>query len=81
MTASLIPTMRELDSRTNDGLHFRLLWGPDDGRIAVTVDDGKTGEQLAFDVSDHERALEAFRHPFAYAAWHGLGAGVGQLAA
>ena len=75
MTANHIPTMRELDSRTNDGLHVRLLWDPDDGRIAVVVDDAKTGEELAFDVPDRERALHAFRHPFAYAAWHGVEAG------
>lgn len=76
MTTTQIPTMRELDSRTNDGLHVRLLWGPDDGRIAVVVDDAKSGEQLAFDVPHRERALQAFRHPFSYAAWHAVGAGM-----
>jgi len=57
MTAHHISTMRELDSRTNDRLHVRLLWASDDGRIAVVVDDGKTGEQLAFDVPDREKLV------------------------
>ena len=89
MTATHISSMRELDSRTNDGLHVRLLWGPDDGRFAVVVEDAKRCEQLAFDVPDRERALHAFRHPFSYAAWHGVDTGTsvgaptpfGQLAA
>ena len=74
MTDELSHTMRELHSRTNDGIHVRLLWGPDDGRVAVTVADAKTGDRFAFDVGDPDRALHAFRHPFSYAAWRGIDA-------
>ncbi|HEY7455451.1 MAG TPA: hypothetical protein VH683_12850 [Thermoleophilaceae bacterium] len=66
MTASDLSTMRELDSRTGDGLHVRLLWRSADDRLAVSVADWKAGEHYAFDVVDRERALDAFRHPFAY---------------
>ena len=72
MKDDLIHTMRELHSRTTDGLHVRLLWGPDDGRVAVTVADTKSGSRFAFEVADRERALHAFRHPFSYAAWYGI---------
>ena len=64
--------MRELDSRTNDGLEIRLLWDPDDGRVAVAVADSRTGDEFGFEVHDRERAREAFQHPFAYAAWRGI---------
>jgi hypothetical protein len=66
MTASDLSTMRELDSRTGDGLHVRLLWNAADDRLAVSVADWKAGEHYAFDVVDGERALHAFRHPFTY---------------
>lgn len=72
MTAQLLQTMRELDSRTNDGLEVRLLWDPDDGRVAVAVTDWKTGDELGFEVHERERAREAFQHPFSYAAWRGI---------
>lgn len=67
MTPALLHTMRELDSRTNDGLEVRLLWDPDDGRVAVAVADSKTGDEFGFEVHEHEHAREAFQHPFSYA--------------
>ena len=72
MNAELPYTMRELHSRTNDGIHVRPLWGPDGGRGAVTIADTKTGDRFAFDVAEPDRALHAFWHPFSYAAWHGI---------
>lgn len=72
MTTQLPHTMRELDSRTNDGLNVRLLWDPADGRVAVEVTDSKRGEELRFEVHQRERAREAFEHPFSYAAWLGI---------
>lgn len=73
MTPQALHTMRELGSRTNDGIDVRLLWEPDDGRIAIAVADSKRGEQFGFEVSDRERAREAFQHPFSYGAWRGIG--------
>ena len=60
---------RELDSRSNDGMHIRLLWHTDDGHLLVTVDDTKTGETFEVPIDERERALDVFHHPYAYAAW------------
>jgi hypothetical protein len=72
MSGQVEESIHELDSRTNDGIHVRLLWGPLDGRLAVTLCDDKTGEAFVLDVRAGERALDVFHHPYAYAAWHGL---------
>ena len=61
-------TTRELDSRTNDGIHVQLLWIPRDGHASVVVTDSKTGETLELPVRDGDRALDVFHHPYAYAA-------------
>ena len=68
MTPQMLLTGRELDSRIVDGLHVRLIWSPDDQRVAVTVTDTKTGEGFVVEVGDGERALDVFHHPYAYAA-------------
>lgn len=60
-------TTRELDSRTSDGIHVRLLWHPDDGQVSVAVDDTKTGEVFELPVGDRDSAVEVFHHPFAFA--------------
>jgi len=44
-----------------------LLWAPADDSVHVTVVHEGTGEVLAFPV-DRAKALDAFYHPFAYAA-------------
>jgi hypothetical protein len=58
---------RELDSRTSDGIHVRLLWHTDEERVSVAVEDIKTGEAFEVAVTDPERALDVFHHPYAYA--------------
>jgi hypothetical protein len=63
-------TFRELDHRSHDRIDVRLLWRAGDDRVIVAVADEKTGERFSIDVHDDERALDVFRHPFAYAAWH-----------
>ena len=68
MEASFDPTSaKELDARTNDGVEVRLLWHPSSNCVAVEVADGRTGEQFALAVQAAD-ALDAFHHPFAYAA-------------
>jgi broad specificity polyphosphatase/5'/3'-nucleotidase SurE len=47
MTVHVLQKMRELHSRRNDGIHVRLLWSEDDGRVAVAVSDARTGEEFA----------------------------------
>ena len=66
---SRIGTMtRELDSRTNDGIHVRLLGHPDDAPVSVAVHDTKTDDAFELQVPDGSRALDVFHHPYAYAA-------------
>ncbi len=64
-------TTLELDYRINDGLEVLLLWQPESNRITVKVYDGKTGDDFDFDV-DPADAMDAFHHPYAYAASRGL---------
>jgi hypothetical protein len=72
MTLHTLQTMRELHSRRNDGIQVRLLWSEADGRVAVSVDDAKTGDAFAVEVRPGDRALDVFHHPYAYAASRGV---------
>jgi hypothetical protein len=58
---------RELASRESDGLAVRLVWHPSDDAVTVSVTDSRTGDRFQLAV-DRNRALDAFYHPFAYAA-------------
>jgi hypothetical protein len=58
---------RELDNRISDGIHIRLLWHPCDGHVSVAVNDTKTGDVFELPVRAGDRALDVFRHPYAYA--------------
>jgi hypothetical protein len=68
MTVAALPSLRELHSRTADGIVVRLLWCEDDNRVFVAVKDQKTGETFSVEVPAGERPLHVFDHPFAYAA-------------
>ena len=57
---------RELAVRDSDGVHVRLLWHPGDG-VTVSVEDARFGDRFQIAVAP-DRALDAFYHPFAYAA-------------
>ncbi len=72
MAAQTLASMRELDSRTSDGISIRLLWHEPDGRLFVSVADSKTGDAFDLEVRDRDRTSEVFHHPFAYAAWYHL---------
>ena len=65
-SADMLP--RELDNRTSDGIHVRLLWHPHDNHVSVTVNDTKTGESFELEVEGGQRPLDVFDHPYAYAA-------------
>ena len=43
-----------------------------DGGVSVTVYDATTGDHFTVPVLACDRALDVFRHPFAYAAWRGV---------
>jgi hypothetical protein len=68
MTEPPIRITRELDRRTGDGIEVRLLWCQNDGHVTVAVTDTKTGEAFDLPVREGDRALDVFRHPYAYAA-------------
>jgi hypothetical protein len=72
MTAQILHTMRELHSRTVDGIHVRMLWHERDGRVTIAVADDKTGDAFAVEVREGERAMDVCHHPYAYAAWRGM---------
>jgi hypothetical protein len=56
----------ELASRRTDGLDVALLWHPRADAVTVSVVDHRSGDEIHFAVP-HDRALDAFHHPFAYA--------------
>jgi hypothetical protein len=58
---------RELAARQSHGLAVVLRWHPCDGTVTVAVADARTGNRLEFAV-DRKHALDAFYHPYAYAA-------------
>ena len=57
---------RELDHRRSDGIEVTLLWNTRTDDVLVAVDE-RDGGRFEFTVHPAE-ALEAFHHPYAYAA-------------
>jgi hypothetical protein len=57
--------MRELAHRLGDGFEVKLLWGEEDGRLTVLVNDWRTDESFEVEARA-DNALEVFNHPFAY---------------
>jgi len=67
-----VATMRrELAHRSTDGIDVSLLWDKRSDRVTIELVDGRIDERLDFEVA-HEKALDAFRHPYAYAPAHAL---------
>ena len=58
---------RELAARENDGIHVLPLWHPSQEAVTVSVGDARGGHRFDLAVA-RDRALQAFHHPFAYAA-------------
>jgi len=67
MTKSAATERRELAHRTGNGIDVTLLWTKSTNRVTIAVADTHSGEELEFEV-DRSRALDAFNHPYAYAA-------------
>ena len=61
------PQTRELACRESDGIHVLLLWHPGEHALTVSVEDARLGDRFQLAVAP-DRALDAFYHPFAYAA-------------
>jgi hypothetical protein len=78
-----IAIRRELAHRASDGIEVSLFWGPSADRVTVEVFDSRFSEGFEFEVDGCD-ALDAFHHPFAYAASRAVGspiAATGALAA
>jgi hypothetical protein len=61
----------ELDYRATDGVEVSLLWHKPTDRLFVSVNDTRLSEAFELDVAG-DYALDAFRHPYAYAYSRGL---------
>jgi len=62
----------ELAAREADGLQIVLVWRPRDDRLEVVVEDTREGLSFTLAASTGKEALEAYHHPFAYSAAHGI---------
>jgi hypothetical protein len=69
-----IGSSTDLASRENDGLAVMLLWNRATDRIKVAVADSRLDDEFELEVPSAD-ALDAFNHPFAYAADRGLSFG------
>ena len=58
---------RELAVRESNGIQVVLLWHPGEDALSVSVEDVRAGSGFELAVAP-ECALDAFNHPFAYAA-------------
>ena len=58
---------RELARRLSGSDEVRLLWHPEIDRVELSVSDITTGEGFHIAVAP-ETAMDAFHHPYAYAA-------------
>lgn len=67
MTATAVTNRRELAHRKSDGIEISLLWSEASNQVTIAALDTRSGELLEFEV-DGSAALDAFTHPFAYAA-------------
>ena len=68
-----------LARRKNAGIHVSLLWAEDTKSVAVLVHDDSTDDQFELSVEAGANALDAFEHPYAYAAWRGVAYRLGDL--
>jgi len=64
------PKRMELDRREADGISVTLSWDCVGNRVIVSVVEA-TGDSFEVTVED-ANALDAFRHPYAYAAFRGV---------
>ena len=68
MTTATITRRTELAHRASDGLDVYLFWNEPGNCVTVSVVDARTDDTFELEV-DGRRALDAYNHPFAYAAW------------
>ena len=69
--AGTSPDCLELARRSSSGIEVGLYWSKTTNRVSIDVFDQRLDEGFAFEV-DGADALEAFNHPYAYAAARGI---------
>ena len=70
MTTIELPERWELAHRTNDGIDVTLFWSKAPNRVTISVFHARSPTALEVEV-DGAEALDAFNHPYAYAATRG----------
>jgi hypothetical protein len=65
--ATTITRKAELAHRASEGIHVYLFWNRLSSRVTVRVFDERTNNGFELEVESRD-ALDAFNHPFAYAA-------------
>jgi hypothetical protein len=66
------PARVVLAKRKDACIDVTLLWAEDTNAVAVLVRDERYGDQFELSVEPGTNALDAFEHPYAYAAWRGV---------
>jgi hypothetical protein len=69
--AGMSPSRRELALRSSNGVEVGLYWSKTTNRVSIEVFDQRLDAGFEFEV-DGADALEAFNHPYAYAATRGI---------
>jgi hypothetical protein len=72
MATTTLNRRTELAQRTSDGIDVHLFWNEPGRRVTVSVFDERTNDGFELEV-DGRDALDAFNHPFVYAARGGTG--------
>jgi hypothetical protein len=67
MATTTITQPTELAHRTNDGIDVYLFWNQPSSHVTIRVVNERTSDGFELEV-DGRDALDAFNHPFAYAA-------------
>ena len=67
MSTKELTERRELAHRRNDGIEVTLFWSKASSRVTISVFHVRDATALEFEV-DGADALDAFNHPYAYAA-------------
>jgi hypothetical protein len=67
METTTITRRTELAHRTSEGIDVYLFWNEPASQVTVSVFDERTNDGFELEV-DGRDALDAFNHPFAYAA-------------
>jgi hypothetical protein len=71
MSTTTLNHLKELAHRANDGVEVALYWNRATNALTVVVDDARSGDLFEIEVAAND-ALDAFHHPYAYAAHTGV---------